>query len=167
MKSVNFWLPPNLIKHVDEAFRGTAGSQEKRDLGSGDQGTESVGARDLWRGDGWGHCDVSSVCACVCVSAVQMANSVPGIFFTWSPSVRSFYRKLEDVQVYSAGQSQVTWSHGSYLQLKRSSSSSSAWWTWMMFVIKWVSLIEACLYCRDQIIMACIAGSCMCLHFQQ
>lgn len=52
MKSVNFWLPPNLIKHVDEAFRGTAGSQEKRDLGSGDQGTGNVGARDLWRGDG-------------------------------------------------------------------------------------------------------------------
>lgn len=71
MKSVNFWLPPNLIKHVDEAFRGTAGSQEKRDLGSGDQGTESVGARDLWRGDGWGHCDVSSVCACVCVSSTN------------------------------------------------------------------------------------------------
>lgn len=48
MKSVNFWLPPNLIKHVDEAFRGTAGSQEKRDLGSGDQGTGSVGDRERW-----------------------------------------------------------------------------------------------------------------------
>lgn len=31
MKSVNFWLLTNLIKHVDEAFRGAAGSQEKRD----------------------------------------------------------------------------------------------------------------------------------------
>lgn len=51
---------------------------------------------------------MSAVCVPVCVSAVQMANSVPEIFFTWSPSVRSFYRKLEDVQVYSAGQSQVT-----------------------------------------------------------
>lgn len=29
MKSVKFWLLANLIKLVDEAFRGTAGSQEK------------------------------------------------------------------------------------------------------------------------------------------
>lgn len=43
MKSVNFWLPPNLIKHVDEAFRGTAGSQEKTDPGSGDRGTGGRG----------------------------------------------------------------------------------------------------------------------------
>lgn len=31
MKSVNFWLLANLIKHVDEAFKGAAGLQEKRD----------------------------------------------------------------------------------------------------------------------------------------
>lgn len=48
MKSVNFWLLANLIKHVDEAFRGAAGSQEKRDpewgpagSGSGDQVPQS------------------------------------------------------------------------------------------------------------------------------
>lgn len=63
MKSVNFWLPPNLIKHVDEAFRGTAGSQEKRDLGSGDQGTGSVGARDLW----WVRSLWCQQCVCLCV----------------------------------------------------------------------------------------------------
>ena len=29
MKSVNFWLPANLIKHVDEAFRGAAQRRRK------------------------------------------------------------------------------------------------------------------------------------------
>lgn len=42
MKSVKFWLLANLIKLVDEAFRGTAGSQEKTapEPGRGDQVSE-------------------------------------------------------------------------------------------------------------------------------
>jgi len=53
MKSVNFWLLANLIKHVDEAFRGAAGLQEKTEPGSGDQ-------LSCGRSEGWGHSDVSS-----------------------------------------------------------------------------------------------------------
>lgn len=155
MKSVNFWLPPNLIKHVDEAFRGTAGSQEKRDLGSGDQGTGSVGARDPWRGDGWGHCDVSSVCACVCVSSTNGEQCSWDFFHlvTVCQVILQEAGRCSGLFCRSVSGHMITWflpaAEGKLLLL-------ICLMKWMIFVIKWVSLIEACLYCRDQIIMVCI-----------
>lgn len=46
MKSVTFWLLANLIKHVDEAFRGAAGPQERTE-------PESCDRVDLGRGHTW------------------------------------------------------------------------------------------------------------------
>lgn len=53
MKSVNFWLLANLIKHVDETFRGAAGAQEKRDPNSGDTRWSGGGGTPVMSGVSW------------------------------------------------------------------------------------------------------------------
>lgn len=72
MKSVNFWLLTNLIKHVDETFRGAAGSRDKRDPGPELQDLDQV-----MRSHPGGHREGSLVLiqegvVCVCVGGVNV-----------------------------------------------------------------------------------------------
>jgi len=79
MKSVNFWLLTNLIKHVDEAFSSPTEWRLKLDWSRAERKPESVQFPcDLSDLAAWLNCACICMCVCVCVRWLWKRVGVTG-----------------------------------------------------------------------------------------